>query len=419
MSTRITDTKAETPVEETAPKKFPKKKFRQGKGSQKSHSDAFREKVGRQVMKENDERLDKVLFSNLNVVAARLKTFETEPQPLTTTVTQTTRGLGFSSAKISDWIQLVKPTLQYDRFSLYRVSLAYHRRVMMKAFPDKSIWRPGSPFVDLTTEPFVGFTQVVESHPDSFSLLAATLSSFGKTSMNKEDFCGICPQQSLRYPTGVLVDDDEGSEASTSRGRRKKPRKEDRPVEETRVSALNPYTVHLSNLRSVVEQLSDPGVPEYLRRNFIRRNPIPGADFENFVLLNPDQIMPRTYNQNTLARDFRQVNMVRDVMMKNHAHLFASINLSGKCSVSTLAVTHIKASVVDQWQVFIENQAYGSVRPLPSTQQILGIIGLTGEIPDEEYSPSLEVYGFRRYQSSVQTFDADWEQLADSLLSRP
>jgi len=173
-------------------------------------------------------------------------------------------------------VNLVKPMFHYDRFSIYRVSLAYHRFIMMKAFADKSIWRPSSPYVDLTTEPFLGFSQVVESHPDSFSLLAAVLSSFGKTSVNKEEFCGLHPQQSLHYPTGVLLDDDSNSEASTSKVRRKKPRKQNQPMEETRISALNPYTVHLTNLRSVVEQLADPGVPEDLRRNIIQGKYVTG-----------------------------------------------------------------------------------------------------------------------------------------------
>jgi len=129
--------------------------------------------------------------------------------------------------------------------------------------------------------------------------------------------------------------------------------------------------------------------------------------------------MPQPYTQGALARDFRQVAIIRDVMVKNHAHLFATINLSGKCSPSTLAVTHVQASIVNEWDVYFQNQAYGSARPLPATQQIPGILGLSGEIPDGCYSPTLETYGFRRYQSSVQTFEADWDQLADCVLAKP
>lgn len=54
-----------------------------------------------------------------------------------------------------------------------------------------------------------------------------------------------------------------------------------------------PENIYLTNLRDVVVALADVRTERRIRQNFRMKNPIPGAVFnENFILTNPDEIMP-------------------------------------------------------------------------------------------------------------------------------
>lgn len=69
-----------------------------------------------------------------------------------------------------------------------------------------------------------------------------------------------------------------------------------------------PESVCLTNLRDVVQSLSNPRVPVAVRRNFLNRNSIPGADFnQNAVLQNPDAIIPANYDADNLRNDLYAV----------------------------------------------------------------------------------------------------------------
>lgn len=62
-----------------------------------------------------------------------------------------------------------------------------------------------------------------------------------------------------------------------------------------------------SNLRRTVLALSNDLTPLEYRRRFYRNNPIPGARWENHLLLNPNDIMPANYNLDDLRDDLDAV----------------------------------------------------------------------------------------------------------------
>lgn len=64
-----------------------------------------------------------------------------------------------------------------------------------------------------------------------------------------------------------------------------------------------PEGVRFSNLRKVVISLADPDTPIQYRQAFYERNCIPGAIWNDFVLCNPDEIIPHDYGIDDLARD--------------------------------------------------------------------------------------------------------------------
>lgn len=59
----------------------------------------------------------------------------------------------------------------------------------------------------------------------------------------------------------------------------------------------SPELMVLTTLRSTVVALTGMNVPIAVRRNFVAKNPIPGAQFDTQArLLNTDAIMPNNYN---------------------------------------------------------------------------------------------------------------------------
>lgn len=77
-----------------------------------------------------------------------------------------------------------------------------------------------------------------------------------------------------------------------------------------------PENIHLTNLRSVVTALADGRTERRVRQNFRLKNPIPGAIFnENFILQNPDEIMPAGYGSPELVRDLFAVKAWHEATM--------------------------------------------------------------------------------------------------------
>lgn len=68
-----------------------------------------------------------------------------------------------------------------------------------------------------------------------------------------------------------------------------------------------PEVVTFSNLRDTVTSLANQQIPLAVRRNFINKNPIPGAIFDNNILTNADAIIPANYHAQDLRDDLYAV----------------------------------------------------------------------------------------------------------------
>lgn len=65
----------------------------------------------------------------------------------------------------------------------------------------------------------------------------------------------------------------------------------------------NPFLVTIHNLRDVVIALASTKTPLIERMNFMHRNPLPNAVFEDNLLTNPDEIMPSNYDDKSIQKD--------------------------------------------------------------------------------------------------------------------
>lgn len=397
------------------PKAHNRKPYR-GKASSKQHSEKFRERVGMQIMAANTARLDQNLFSNLSTITARLQSFSHEPQAVNATLSQTTRGIGFATARASTWAATIKPQLNIDPNVIYRCSLAQHHYIMTKGTDHGTTYRPSAPNQDFQTEPFLGFSQVIENaqNAKTFNVISAVLSNFGKVTVNREQYVGFTPPNSV----AVLIQPNQSE-----------PCKKKRSVQSVGSDSievrchdfpLNPYVVTLRTLRSTVVALSNPETPLIWRQRFIERNPIPGAIYEDGLLMNPDEVMPNNYTQGHMAQDFRRFAAWRDILSKNASHrdVFSTVGLSGSSCISTFAVQYMQARI-SNYEVVLEAQEFYATKPLSGVQFVAGSLGLVGEIPDSEYRKpdELQTYGARRRQSAIQAMDLYWDNIVDSLLN--
>lgn len=97
--------------------------------------------------------------------------------------------------------------------------------------------------------------------------------------------------------------------------------------------------VTLSNLRRTVVALSRNATPLEIRRRFSNNNPIPGAIWsENFLLLNPDEIIPEDYDIQHLSDDMDDIQPKIDFLARKLPKYFSeSINFTIEGSKSIFA----------------------------------------------------------------------------------
>lgn len=81
-----------------------------------------------------------------------------------------------------------------------------------------------------------------------------------------------------------------------------------RKVNQQNAFVPTPEVIYLTNLRETVVAVANLATPVTVRRNFMNRNPIPGAIYNNnSQLTNPDAIMPQVYTAETLRNDLYDV----------------------------------------------------------------------------------------------------------------
>lgn len=204
-----------------------------GKKSSQKHNDKFRVKVGQQIVKANNARLDSNLFSNLSSISNRLQAFASETQKLAASLSMTTRGIGLSVQQSSNWANQIKPTLNLDPFVLYRCSLAQHHYSMHKSSDFLSTYRPTAPFQNFDLETFLGFHSIIESESNShtFTPIVTVLSNFGKLNVNNGVYKGFVPVNNVTYRVNA--------------------REEQPSAEPSRKKGKSSYITHIISLESI------------------------------------------------------------------------------------------------------------------------------------------------------------------------
>jgi hypothetical protein len=145
----------------------------------------------------------------------------------------------------------------------------------------------------------------------------------------------------------------------------------------------NPYLVNIAELRDIVQLLANPGTPEAWRAAFIERNPIPGADYVNGILMNPDAIMPLNFgpylqrqwmvDQGLVDNYFRLINV--------HApHVLGKLNLDGKGS-ETMLTTVKSPPMAITCDGFVNTPLASmyAVRPMSDLSRWRGYVSLMNE----------------------------------------
>lgn len=81
--------------------------------------------------------------------------------------------------------------------------------------------------------------------------------------------------------------------------------------------------VTFSNLRKTVVALSNPGTPLEVRRRFYDNNPIPGAKWYDYLLQNPNEIIPDNYVVRHLSDDMDDIQPKIDFLAKKMPKYFS------------------------------------------------------------------------------------------------
>lgn len=97
-----------------------------------------------------------------------------------------------------------------------------------------------------------------------------------------------------------------------------------------------PDNVTILNLRQTVVALANPQTPEVVRAAFIQHNPIPGANFVNNLLMNPDEIIPDGYGPQQMLVDVGMAHQVYADIQKKAPKYISTIPKDSKGSLSIL-----------------------------------------------------------------------------------
>lgn len=168
--------------------------------------------------------------------------------------------------------------------------------------------------------------------------------------------------------------------------------------------------IRLPNLRDIVELLSDRPLPSR-RERFHTANPIPGAEWDEHRLLNPDDIMPLEYGVAQMRADLLALKDLLSHIRRKHPDLVASVNLDGKGSPATLVSCEVQLRGMHDAdsEPDLGEQLFWTGEHLPPATFWIGVITLTGEVPVQraEWStirsrPTSRSTGYASWSNAVQ-----------------
>jgi hypothetical protein len=190
----------------------------------------------------------------------------------------------------------------------------------------------------------------------------------------------------------------------------------------------DPYLVTFDNLRDTVIALSNPLCPQIQRGYFHRLCPIPGTRWtEDYVLLNPDEIMPNGYDEFHLMRDNTIVNAFFKLLRAVDASHIMEMPLDGITNEIMLCTTsqqHIAQNNFDEFSALsIEYSASPRLTSrshllLNGVLKLMSITSLMSELPVRlDYYDQSEEWSLRSPRISISQLQQSWTSLVDSIMS--
>ncbi|CAH0562877.1 unnamed protein product [Brassicogethes aeneus] len=111
--------------------------------------------------------------------------------------------------------------------------------------------------------------------------------------------------------------------------------------------------INVTNIRQLVVALADPNTPLASREYFIAHNSLPGANFQNALLQNPDDIWPEIYDIEDLQEDIHAYNnLLTRIGPRMPGHFLTIVEWSGSATESALACSDVhEMRIQTQWEV--------------------------------------------------------------------
>lgn len=344
---------------------YPKGGSRDNYNKRKTESKRGRENVKTQSMV--SQSLDKKIGAGMDDLTEALNKMEANRTLIAITSIITTRGIAFTAAQIYFQVSMRRNATVTSIYRYYRVHLAMiEARVLETRQSASAPYQPKIAVDKRRIDPaFMKVVHTVKAIPDLTRRIL--------------EACGPTESASKYYVPAFAA------------ARR----------DENRVLKVLPGEVRYSNLREVVECLSDRRYSIELRRNFYARNPIPGAIWElgnnnDPVLMNPNEIIPIGFTLDDLQVDVNHLNTMM-TWMQGKMEKFVSVgvfNYTRKGEVSMLMSNgednlrfpdrnHGEALVEYYNRLNLEGniQDYWACEHMTKSEELIGQLGLLGEVP--------------------------------------
>lgn len=324
----------------------------------------------------------------------------------------TTRGIGIHINNYFNFCQRVfAHKLPCNVHQLYRVSLLQldvrllccQRANVLPFDPDADIVYPLPYFNEFTD---------VTILQDNFNIVAKAISSVGNFTLNDIVYQPYAPQM---LESTISKDSDERDVND-----------EMEMFEDNLRTILDPYVVTIQNLRNVVVALATPDTPAYERCQFIKRNPLPGANFNNDLLTNPDQIMPNKYDFKAASNDIIAVMELFQKFSENLVlwHMVEPIHFQNPGHLSILVSVHhpinAEFALDKQSLVYSEQSTIRSYQPADEHDQYEGSVNLMNEFPNtlEQRSRFNEIkrWSLRCEYVSTALYNTNWVSAVNSAM---
>lgn len=390
----------------------------QGKASRLKRQDSYRKSTNPAKMDFITAKLSANKFDDVaDQFESILQSIRITESHVEAELPATTRGLGFCVAEAMKTAETLSPGLsqasQVDINAMYRIALLqtqvqqqqadYVERDVPKSLPFPI---PSKQETQLPEEVVLA----VKATPETFVNIATTVESFGRIRFNNLTF----RTYQSTHRTAFL-----GEEPRVVvQGRRRRAEADQRTL-----TLPNPFAVSIQTLRDVVKAMADPETPVDQRNYFIQWNPIPGAIYQDGLLINPDEVMPQGYLTDQLyIQDLRNWRCFIGAATRRMASLIRPLSYSGEAHTGALiSLPHPTASMVGV-NIFrppgriIATSTYS----LTKQQLLLGLFSLTGELPPQAPNVEIETSGYGVREASFQPVEIEisWQAVSQLYMTK-